>query len=88
MPLINCKVDLKVRWTKYYVLATGGYDNDDANYVNIIFTIKETKLYVPVETLSAKDNQKLLKVLSKEFEKSAYWNQYKQNLTIEYNKRV
>ena len=32
-------------------------DNNNAN--NIIFTIKDTKLYVPV--LSAKDNQKLEK---------------------------
>ena len=34
-------------------------DNNNAN--NIIFTIKDTKLYVPVLTLSAKDNQKLEK---------------------------
>ena len=31
-------------------------DNDDANPNNIIFTIKYIKLYVPVVTLSAKDN--------------------------------
>ena len=29
-------------------------DNDNAN--NIIFTIKDTKIYVPVVTLSARDN--------------------------------
>ena len=28
-------------------------------------------------TLSAKDNQKLSKPLSKEFERSVYWNEYK-----------
>ena len=32
---------------------------------NIIFTIKDTKLYVPVVTLSVKRNQKLSKLLSK-----------------------
>ena len=53
MPLINCKVELKLRWKKYCVLSVSGTDNvngnDDDN--NIIFTIKVTKLYVPVVTL-------------------------------------
>ena len=58
---------------KHYVLASAGID------CNIIFTKKETKLYVPVVTLSAKDNQKLSKLLSKGFERSMYWNEYKIN---------
>ena len=33
-------------------------DNDNTN--NIFFTIKDTKLYIPVIILSARDNQKLL----------------------------
>ena len=37
------------------VLATGGVDDTTADPNNIIFTIKDTKLYVPVVTLSAKD---------------------------------
>ena len=45
--------------------------------INNIFTIKDTKLYVPVETLSARDNQKLAKILSKGFERSVYWNECK-----------
>ena len=49
--------------------------NDNGN--NIIFTIKDTKLCVPVVTLSARDNQKLSKLLSKRFETSVYWNKYK-----------
>ena len=47
-------------------------DNDD----NITFTIKDTKLYVPVVTLSTRGNQKLTKRLSKGFEKSVYRNEY------------
>ena len=42
--------------------------NDNAN--KIIFTVKDTKLYVPVVTLSWKDNHKLLTLLSKGFERS------------------
>ena len=28
MPLINCKVDLKLKWTNYCILSTAGHDND------------------------------------------------------------
>ena len=42
-----------------------------------IFTIKDTRLYVPVVTLSARGNQKLSKFLSKVFERSVYWSEYK-----------
>ena len=40
---------------------TAGTDNANGNSNNIIFTIKDAKLYVPVITLSAKGNQKLSK---------------------------
>ena len=39
------------------VLAVTANDNDSSYANRIIFTIKNTKLYVPVVTLSAKDNQ-------------------------------
>ena len=77
MLLINCKIELKLKWTKYCILSGAGNDNTNANPNNIIFTIKDTKLYVLVVTLSAKDNQKLSKVLRKGFERSVYWNEYK-----------
>ena len=44
---------------------------------NVIFTIKDTKLFVPVVILSARDNRKLSKILSKGFERSIYWNECK-----------
>ena len=49
-------------------------DNSDDN--NIIFNIKDTALCAPVVTLSARENQKLSKRLSKGFERSVYWNEY------------
>ena len=51
--------------------------NNDDNAYNIIFTIKDIKLYAPVVILSARDNQKLSKRLSKGFRRSVYWNEYK-----------
>ena len=91
MPLINCKVELKLRWSKRCILSVAGTDNANGNNGdnNIIFTTKDTKLYVPVVTLSTKDNQKLSKLLIKGFEWSVYWNEYKtksenKNTTNEY----
>ena len=77
LPFNNCKVELKLKLTKCCVLSTAGADNTNANPNNIIFTIKDTKLYVAVVTLSTKDNQKLSKLPSKGFEKSIYHNDYK-----------
>ena len=80
MPLVNRRAELKFRWTRYCILSASGNKNninEDANVNNIIFTIKDTKIYVPVVTLSARDNQKLSKRLSKGFEGSVFWNEYK-----------
>ena len=78
MPLINCKVELKLGRRKHCVLSIAGTDNVNGNNDdNIIFAIKDTKLYVPVITLSVRDNQNLSKLLSKGFESSIYWNEYK-----------
>ena len=44
MPLINCKVELKFRWTNHCAFSANGDDNDDANSNNIIFTMNDTKL--------------------------------------------
>ena len=75
--LINCKVELKLMLTNHSVLSANGNDNDDTNSNNSIFTINDSKLNVPVTTLSAKDNRELWKLLSKGFERSVHWNEYK-----------
>ena len=63
-------------------MSPGGNDNlnnidNNSNGNNIIFIIKETRLYVPVVTLLLRGNQKIRKLLSKRFGKSVYWNKYK-----------
>ena len=65
MPVINCKIELKLKWTICCVLSATGADNANYNSNNIIFTIKNTKLYVSVVTLSTRDYQKLSKRLGK-----------------------
>ena len=63
MPFTNCKAESKLTWTKFCVLSApgndNGNDNDNANSI-IIFTIKDTKLYVPVAILSAREKSKFL----------------------------
>ena len=69
-------------------MSANGNDNDDANCNNTIFTSKDTTLDVLVVTLSAKDNQKLSKLLGKESERSVHWNEYKtKSENINPNKR-
>ena len=58
---MNCKVELKLKWTEYCVLIAAGADNVVANFNHIIFTIKDTKLYATVVTLSAKTQSKTIK---------------------------
>ena len=78
MPLINCKVESKLSWTKHCVLSVAATKNANGNNDdNTLFTTKDTKLYVLDVNLSAKDNQKLSKLLSKGFERSIHWNEYK-----------
>ena len=77
MSLINRKVELKLECTKHCILVVAGNYNSDGSPDNIVFTIKDTKLCAPIVTLSAKENRKLSKLLSKGFERSVYWNEYK-----------
>ena len=39
--------------------------------------ITNTKLYVPIVTLSFKDNVNLTKQLNERFKRHVYWNEYK-----------
>ena len=76
--LISCKVELKIRWRRHSVFSVTDTDNSNGkNDDSITFTVKDIKLYVPVEFLLGRDNQKLKKPLSNGFEKSVYWNEYK-----------
>ena len=68
MPLINCKVELSLKWIENCMLTTA---------TTATFKITDAKLYVPIVTLSAEDNLKLSKLLGKGFKRSIYWNKYK-----------
>ena len=76
MPLFNCKIKLNLTWKKECVLSTL---NDDAanSENNTVFIINDTKLYVPVVTLSKEDNKDFIEQQNKGFQRSIYWNEYK-----------
>ena len=69
MPLINCKIKLNLTWKKECVLS-----NQDGGAV---FIINDTKIYVPVATLSKVDNKDFIEKQNKGFQRSIYWNKYK-----------
>ena len=69
MPLINCKIKLNLTWKKECVLSTGAGE--------AVFIINDTKMYVPVVTLSREDNKDFIEQQNKGFQRSIYWNEYK-----------
>ena len=71
MPLINCEVELILDWSANCVIIY----TDVPDQVPT-FKITETNLYVPVVTLSTKDNAKLLPQLKSGFKRAISWNKY------------
>ena len=69
-PLINCEANLILTWSKDCVISFATAQTK--------FAITETKLYVPVVTLSTQDNAKLLQQLQLEsgFKRTINWNKY------------
>ena len=53
------------------------------NPENATFQTTDTKLYVPVVTLSKKNNTKLLEQLKKGFKSTIKWNKYRSQMTIQ-----
>ena len=47
------------------------------------FAITDTKLYVPVVTLSNQDNAKLLQQLKSSFKRTISWNKYQSKVTTQ-----
>ena len=87
IPLINCEITLVLSWYKKRVLvgrALRNAPNPQPNPpiaaiespTNAKFEITDCKLYVPVVTLSAENDNKLLEQLKSGFRRSIKWNKY------------
>ena len=68
MLLINCEVNLILTRSKDCVITSSEGEGK--------FAITETKLYVPIVTLSTQDNVKLLQQLKSGFKRIFNWNTY------------
>ena len=73
MSLINCEVNLILTWSaRCFVI--------DASIAcqELIFTMTDTKLYVPVVILSTQDNAKLLEQLTSGLKRTINWKNMNQ----------
>ena len=68
MPLIDCKIELWLKWYEECTLSNAG--------TAATFTITDAKLYLPIITLKIEDKAKLSKLLSEGFKRSTHWNKY------------
>ena len=72
MPQINCEINLILTWSKNCVITDSTGERK--------FAITDTKLYVPVVTLSTNNNAKLLQQLKPGFKKTISWNKYESSI--------
>ena len=72
MSLISCEVNLIFTCSKDCVITNSTGEEK--------FAITETKLYIPVVTLSTRDNEKLLQQLKSGFKKTISWNKYESSI--------
>ena len=83
IPSINCEITLILSWYKECVLVSRAFRGSPAAAANHInsptsakFEITDCKLFVPVVTLSAENDSKLLEQLKSGFRRSIKWNKY------------
>ena len=97
MLLINCEINLILTWSEKCVLThitTQAARDASANAdppaeakeridapTNAKFQIKDTKLYVPVVTLSTEDDNNFLEQLKSGFKRTIKWNKYRSEMT-------
>ena len=71
MHLVNCEINIILTWSANCVIVYTDVANQGATFA----TTKAT-LYVPVATLSAQNNAKLLQQLKPGFKRTINWNKY------------
>ena len=69
MSLINSEVNLIITWNASCVIVSTNIAKPNA-----VFAITDTKLYIPIVTLSTHDNAKLLQQLKSDIKRVINWN--------------
>ena len=75
MSLFNCEFNPILTWSEDCVISSAAGAAK--------FKITDTKLYVPVITLSTQDNSKLLQQLKSGFKRTINWNKYQRKVSKE-----
>ena len=91
IPLINCEVSLELKWNKNCVITSSENRIINAGTpvirgsvpTSATLSITDSKLYIPVVTLSKDDEIKLLTNLKSGFKKEIIWNKYRSQMTTE-----
>ena len=78
MPLIHYEINLILTWSEYFISIFGCIDNQVPK-----FEITDTKIYVPVVTLSIQENAKLLHELKSGFKRAITWNKYQSKVLMQ-----
>ena len=71
MSLINCEVNLILTWSSTCVLIATNSPNQNGT-----FAITDTKIHVPIVTLSTQENTKFFQQLKSGFKRVINWNKY------------
>ena len=92
IPLIKCEIFLTLTWCKNFALISKATIDEDYNAGSVVykidnpenatFQITDTRLYVPVVSLSEKNN-KLLE--QSRFKRTIKWNKYMSRMTVQTN---
>ena len=86
MLLINCEVFLILTWSRECVITSMERrvitnTRRDTSSTNATFQITDTKLYVPVVTLSTENNKRLLEQLRTGLKRAIKWIKYRSEIT-------
>ena len=97
LPLINCEIELDLKWTKNCVTSEKSRtfravpNTDPAEYQVVTATTGATfqinNARLPVVTLSINDNIKFLENIKQGFKRTIYWNKYRSEITTQLKKQ-
>ena len=93
MPLINCEIFLTLTWPENFAITSKAYRRAVSaqggnpavtkinNLTNVVLKTTDCNLYVPVVTLSAENDNKLLDQLKAGFKRTIKWNKYRSEIS-------
>ena len=88
IPLVNCEVSLALSWSATCVITSmkkrilvAGQPNRNDSPTNATFKVTDTKLYVPVVTLSVENDNKHLEQLKTGFKRAIKRKKYRSEMS-------